>query len=286
MIQLPAPAKINLFLHVIGRRPDGFHELQTVFQFLDFADQLSFDVRDDAEIKLEGDHCGVSPEQNLVYKAAKRLQAFSGCQQGATITINKYLPSGAGIGGGSSDAATTLMGLNHLWRCHLSEGQLADIGAALGADVPVFVRGRSAFAEGIGERLQPLDLPEPAYLLLKPATNISTAEIFSHEELTRTTSPIKIAAFLSGATRTRNDCLPIVEKLYPEIGDARAWLNQYGAAKLTGTGACLFAEIESDSLADQALQDAPAKWQLIKARAMNRSSAHIALADIIDRKNG
>jgi len=184
-LTLPAPAKLNLMLHILGRRADGYHELQTLFQFLDYGDELSFSLRDDGQIRLHTDLPGVGHDSNLIVRAARLLQHESGCTLGADIELTKRLPMGGGIGGGSSDAATTLVGLDHLWRLDLGEDRLAELGLALGADVPVFVRGHAAFAEGVGERLQPVDLEEPWFLVLAPQVSVSTAEIFADPELTR-----------------------------------------------------------------------------------------------------
>ncbi|MEM8496371.1 MAG: 4-(cytidine 5'-diphospho)-2-C-methyl-D-erythritol kinase, partial [Pseudomonadota bacterium] len=206
--------------------------------------------------------------------AAKALQAASGCGLGASIQIDKQIPVGGGVGGGSSDAASTLLGLNSLWKTGLGLAELADIGAQLGADVPVFIHGTAAFAEGKGEQLTPVELSTPWYLLLKPSCAVSTARIFSQQELTRNTSPIKIAAFLSGATCIRNDCLPIVQKLYPEIRAAMDWLGAFSMPRLTGTGACIFAEFKSEQDAKTVLQQVPKPWQAFVTQGVNTSPAH------------
>lgn len=195
---LPAPAKLNLMLHILGRRADGYHELQTLFQFLDFGDELGFALRSDGEIHLHTPIDGVPHDSNLIVRAARMLQQHANCTQGADIWLDKRLPMGGGIGGGSSDAATTLLGLNHLWRLGCSEEQLATLGLSLGADVPVFVRGHAAFAEGVGEKLQPVTLSEPWFLVAIPQVLVSTAEIFSDPELTRDTPPIKVRSLLEG----------------------------------------------------------------------------------------
>ncbi|MBU0852374.1 MAG: 4-(cytidine 5'-diphospho)-2-C-methyl-D-erythritol kinase, partial [Gammaproteobacteria bacterium] len=206
-LTLPAPAKLNLMLHILGRRADGYHELQTLFQFLDYGDELTFRPRADGQIRLHTDLPGVDHDSNLIVRAARLLQTHSGCAQGADIELSKHLPMGGGIGGGSSDAATTLLGLDHLWQTHLGEDTLAEIGLALGADVPVFVRGRAAFAEGVGERLQPVELNEPWYLIIAPQVSVSTAEIFSDPELTRNTPAITVRSLLAGGGH--NDCQPV-----------------------------------------------------------------------------
>lgn len=277
-LSLRAPAKLNLFLHIVGQRSDGYHDLQTVFQFIDLADHLRLQPLEQPEIVLQGGGMNVDPENNLITRAAKALQTACNCDLGARIQIDKQIPVGGGVGGGSSDAASTLLGLNTLWNTGLSLAELADIGAHLGADVPVFIRGTAAFAEGIGEQLSPVQLPTPWYLLLKPTCEVSTARIFSHQELTRNTSPIKIAAFLSGATCTRNDCLPIVQKLYPEIEAAMDWLGAFSKPRLTGTGACIFAEFKSEQDAETVLQQVPKPWQAFVTQGVNTSPAHSDLA--------
>lgn len=287
-LTLPAPAKLNLFLHVTGRRADGYHSLQTVFQLLDHGDTLHFETRNDADIELTPELPGVASADNLIVRAARALQAHTGCSLGARIHLEKRLPLGGGIGGGSSDAATTLLGLNHLWNLRLSIDELAMLGVRLGADVPVFVRGRSAFAEGIGERLQPVQLPESNYLILVPPCQVSTAQIFSEKTLTRNTSPITIAAFLEGGTPqenayghggqlVRNDCEPVVRRLYPAVAHALDWLSQFEPARLTGTGACVFASFARRGDAEELLNRLPAGCKGFVARGVNVSPAHSAL---------
>lgn len=279
-IALRAPAKINLFLHITGQRSDGYHELQTAFQFLELSDQLIFSTTADSAITLYGDTQGIITEDNLIYRAAIALRAASDTHIGARIDVQKSLPMGGGIGGGSSDAASTLLALNKLWRTGLSLDNLATIGVQLGADVPVFVHGQAAFAEGVGERLQPIDLPEPWYLLLKPDCSVATGQIFSQQELTRNTSPIRIAAFLSGAARTRNDCLPVVTKLYPQVEQAMAWLSEFADPFLTGTGACIFAAFGTEEAANAVQRQIPPHWQGFVAKGRNESPAHEDLARI------
>lgn len=277
MISISAPAKINLFLHILGRRPDGYHNLQTVFQFLDLCDELEFSAikaSSSANIELCNTLKDVPMKENLIWKAARALQIASGTKHGAKIKLHKVLPIGAGIGGGSSDAATTLMALNHVWQTGLSLDALATIGATLGADVPVFIHGTSAFAEGIGEALQTVELPEPWFLLIKPACGVSTKQIFCHQELTRNTSPITIAAFLSGTSKTHNDCLPVVQKVYPEIEQAMSWLRGFAKPRLTGTGACIFAEFADKHEAEQVKVHVPEQWQAFVTKGCNRSPAH------------
>lgn len=271
-LALPAPAKLNLFLHIIGRRADGYHLLQTLFQFVDHGDTLHFTVRPDPEIRVKPQLSGVSPEDNLIYRAARRLQEAAGCSLGADIMLEKRLPMGGGIGGGSSDAATTLVGLNHLWGTGLSLDQLAELGLALGADVPVFVRGQAAWAEGVGEQLTPVELEEPWYLVVTPPCQVGTAEIFSDQRLTRNTRPITLAAFRENGGR--NDCLPVVEERYPEIRNALILLNNYCEAKMTGTGSCLFGAFPNKREADKVRARLPATLQAFVAKGCNRSPLH------------
>lgn len=265
----PAPAKLNLFLHITGRRPDGYHTLQSVFQFLDIADLIQLRVRPDGQIRLLTPLPGVAPDQDLTVRAARLLQAEAGVSAGADIRVDKRLPLGGGLGGGSSDAATVLFALNRLWSVEWTEDQLAELGLRLGADVPVFVRGRAAWAEGIGEALIPIDLPEPWYVVLVPPVTVSTAEIFSAPELTRDTPPIRIPAFLSGAGG--NDCEPVVRARYPVVGQFLDWLNQFGRARLTGTGACVFAAFDTRADAQRVLAQLPAGWNGFVARGCNHS---------------
>jgi 4-diphosphocytidyl-2-C-methyl-D-erythritol kinase len=270
-LTLPAPAKLNLFLHITGRRDDGYHNLQTLFQLLDHGDKLQFTLRDDGEIRLTPAIAGVPHEENLIVKAARALQQASGTNLGANIRLDKRLPMGGGIGGGSSNAATTLLGLNYLWGSPLNPQQLADIGVSLGADVPVFVHGKTAWAEGVGEQLQAIDMPEKWYLVATPNCHVSTAEIFSHKDLTRDTSAIKVAAFLEQGGR--NDCQPLVRKLYPEVGETLDWLSQFGHAQMTGTGASVFIAFDSEESAQAVLEKLPEDIQGFVARGVDTSPA-------------
>ncbi|MDX9875229.1 MAG: 4-(cytidine 5'-diphospho)-2-C-methyl-D-erythritol kinase [Spongiibacteraceae bacterium] len=271
-LTLPAPAKINLFLHITGRRPDGYHTLQTAFQLLDFGDTLHLTAVEDGDLTVFPSLPGVAAGHNLVLRAAALLQDHTGCERGAAIRVTKRLPMGGGLGGGSSDAATTLVGLNTLWELGLSLDELAELGVRLGADVPVFVHGRSAFAEGIGDQLRPVELRETNYLILIPPCQVSTAEIFSAEALTRNTTAITIAAFLEQGGR--NDCEPVVRALYPEVAFAVDWLSLYSPARMTGTGACVFAEFDQRADAEAVLARLPAGYQGFVARAVNRSPLH------------
>ncbi len=274
MITWPAPAKLNLMLRITGRRSDGYHLLQTVFQFLDTGDDLRFQPRKDGVIMRAGELPGVPREQDLVVRAARLLQRESDVGLGVDIVLRKRLPMGAGLGGGSSDAATTLVALNQLWDAGFSIDRLAEMGLSLGADVPVFVRGEAAWGEGVGERLEPLDLPKPWYLVLIPPCHVSTAEIFSDPDLTRDAPRIRIRDFLAGSRG--NDCLPVVRRRYPEVGEALDWLGRFAEPRLTGTGAAVFASFDVEDAARRVCRQVPGKYRTILARGLNRSP----LADI------
>jgi len=248
-LTLPAPAKLNLMLHILGRRADGYHELQTLFQFLDHGVELDFALRQDGEIRLHTEMEGVPHDSNLIVKAARKLQDLSGTALGADIWLRKVLPMGGGIGGGSSDAATTLLGLNHLWNAGIDVDRLAALGLSLGADVPVFVRGHAAFAEGVGEILTPVEPEEPWYLVLVPQVSVSTAEIFSDPLLTRDSLPIKVRPVPKG--NSRNDCEAVVSRRYPEVLNALNSLKKFTEARLTGTGSCVFGAFPSKAEADK-----------------------------------
>ena len=272
-LTLPAPAKLNLMLHITGRRADGYHNLQTLFQFIDLCDELSFRLRDDDQLTLEPQIDGVDFEDNLIIKAARALQANSDKALGADIRLTKQLPMGGGLGGGSSDAATTLLALNHLWQLQLSFDQLADIGLTLGADVPVFVRGQAAFAEGVGEILTPTpELDEPWYLVVAPQVHVNTGKIFSNKCLTRDTDPISIRTALR--REGNNDCQAVVSTLYPEVGKALNLLNNFSHAKLTGTGACIFSSFGSEAEAIRVSDQLPAEYVSFVAKGVNTSPAH------------
>lgn len=272
-LTLPAPAKLNLMLHITGQRPDGYHNLQTVFQILDHADTMRFQARADTNIQLTGDFPGVPVTSNIIYKAAQLLIPYARRPAGVDIAVDKVLPMGGGLGGGSSNAATTLLALNKLWQCQRSQDQLAELGLQLGADVPVFVRGRSAWAEGVGEQLTPLDLPEKWFVVLKPEVEVSTAKIFGHRELTRDTSAITVAAFLRSGGQ--NDCENIVRRLYPDIDAALVWLNDEtgNRAMLTGTGACIFAPCDSREQAANIFAKRPKNLRGFIAKGVNFSPA-------------
>lgn len=269
----PAPAKLNLFLHVVGRRPDGYHLLQTAFRFIDHGDELSFALRDDGAIRRVTPLAGVPEELDLVVRAARLLQRETGCGTGADIGLAKSLPMGGGLGGGSSDAATTLLALNRLWRTGVSRRRLQELALQLGADVPVFVFGRNAFAEGVGERLEALDLPPAWYLVLVPELAVSTAEIFSAPELTRNTNAITIAAFSVGLARSnpgRNDLEPVVCRRYPQVAHHLEWLRRYGDARMTGSGACVFCAFGSEEAARRAFSELPDGMHGFVARGLDR----------------
>jgi len=271
-LELPAPAKLNLFLHVVGRRPDGYHELQTVFQLIDLCDSVSMAVREDGRIERPVGPEGVPEESDLVVRAARALKAHTGNTQGATIKVLKRIPQGGGLGGGSSDAATTLLGLNRLWGCGLTIGELARIGLPLGADVPVFVHGSSAWAEGVGERLVPVRLPEAWFVVVHPGVAVSTRDVFQAPELTRNSPLITIRAFLGSGGR--NDCEPVVRARYDEVAQAIGWLSRYGAARLTGTGSCIFAACASAIDAERIAARVPDRWKSYVARGLDASPAH------------
>lgn len=262
----PAPAKLNLFLHVTGRRPDGYHLLQTAFRMLDWGDSLDFTLRQDGQVRRTSDLPGVPPEADLVVRAARLLQARTGTGLGVDIRVVKRLPQGGGLGGGSSDAATTLLALNRLWTLGLGRARLQELGLALGADVPFFVFGRSAFAEGVGEALQPLALPPAWYVVVAPPVEVPTAAIFAAQDLTRNTAPIKIADF--AASGCRNDLEPVARSRFPAVGAAIDWLAHYGAARMTGSGACVFAEVADEAAARHVAAACPGAWRAWPVRSL------------------
>jgi len=324
LCHFPSPAKLNLFLKILGRDNSGYHQLQTLFQFLDYCDTLFFRFREDQKIEVSPVIDNLPAEQNLVWKAATLLRkhaqqdGLGHSERGVDIFLEKILPIGGGIGGGSSNAATCLLVLNKLWQCHYPRHALAEMALSLGADVPVFVAGFSAWAEGRGERLQAIEIAEPWYLVLQPNCHVSTAEIFRHRELTRDSSPITIRAFLSGSPlelqadsllidtsgkekhlknggvealvksylQVGNDCEPLVKKLYPEVAQALDCLNEVAQGQLTGTGACVFAAFASRQEAEAALARLQEKWQessvlkqVFIAKACNQSPLQRALAE-------
>jgi 4-diphosphocytidyl-2-C-methyl-D-erythritol kinase len=291
---LPAPAKLNLFLHITGRRADGYHELETLFQFLDFADEVHLSLRDDGIIEQGQALEGVPREDDLTIRAAELLQQKLGTHLGVRIDIHKRLPLGGGLGGGSSDAATTLLGLNRLWQGGLNLDQLADLGLALGADVPVFIHGHSALAKGVGEQLWPADPPCYWYLVLIPPLNVSTKEIFSLSALTRNSAPLKIPGFVQGIAdpsfgnafwaQTRNDCQSVVSERYHGVQQALDWLEEqdtvWPGGRLTGTGACVFAAFAQKSTAERALSNCPTELGGFIAQGINISPVHDQLGEM------
>jgi 4-diphosphocytidyl-2-C-methyl-D-erythritol kinase len=265
----PAPAKINLFLHILGRREDGYHELQTVFQFLSLCDLLYFKLRHDGAIHRSSELLGVEPAADLVVRAAQLLQKASGTGLGVDISVEKQLPLGGGLGGGSSDAATTLVALNRLWRLGWTGEALASLGLKLGADVPIFVYGQAAWAEGVGEQFTPMVLDEPWYLVVQPKCAISTTQIFADPALTRNTPAIRMLNF--DLDKVHNNCEPLVTARYPEVSEALEWLRQRGNGRLSGTGSCVFSRYETKSQARKALASLPEGWKGFVAKGLNRS---------------
>ena len=265
----PSPAKLNLFLHILGRYDNGYHKLQSLFQMLDYGDKLAFDINHTGTIAMSTPLKGVKDEDNLIIRAAKLLAAQTKTKLGAHISLEKCLPMGGGIGGGSSNAATTLVALNALWGTRLSVHQLADIGLQLGADVPIFVRGETAFAEGVGEQITPAPQPEQWFLVANPNVHISTGEIFTAQELTRNTPSMDWADYKF--EETRNDCQQLVVNRYPEVAKLLQWLVHYAPSRMTGTGACVFATFSDDVCAKQVQAKLPAAWQSFVAKGVNRS---------------
>lgn len=274
MLTCPAPAKLNLFLHVVGRRPDGYHLLQTLFRFIDLQDTLQFELRDDGEVHRTNNVEGVAEEQDLCVRAARLLQAETGCKLGVDIGIEKRIPMGGGLGGGSSDAATTLIALNRLWSLGLSRERLMQLGLQLGADVPVFVFGENAFAEGVGEALQAYSLPEAWYVVLFPSVHVPTAQIFTHPELTRDSVSSTMRALSMPQTQLRNDLQQVACKLYPEVARHIDSLSHYGKAMMTGSGACVFAEFESRDQAESVLQKLPKEMRGVVAQGLKKHPLH------------
>lgn len=271
----PAPAKLNLMLRITGRRQDGYHLLQTVFRFIDLCDLISFDPAVDGAVRLRNPIPGVPESEDLTVRAANLLKQYTGCTEGVWIEIDKNLPMGGGLGGGSSDAATTLLVLNRLWGLGLSLDTLMELGLRLGADVPVFVFGRNAWAEGVGEKLTEVSVPDRWVVVVKPDCHVNTRQIFLADGLTRNSKPIRMTDFLAGDAR--NDCLPIVGELYPPITKAIEALSRFGEAKLTGTGACVFAEFDFEDLARHAFLELSEDWQVYFAKGVDKSPLHAKL---------
>ena len=264
MIRVPSPSKLNLFLHITGRRPDGYHELQSIFQLIDLCDWLEFEQTADEQIQIEG-LASVDLEQNLIYRATQMLKPYAKAYSGLKIRLEKNIPMGAGLGGGSSNAATTLIVVNQLWDCGLKIEQMAELGVKLGADVPIFVHGRNAWAEGIGEHLTFIDLDQKQFIVLKPDCFISTQLLFSQKTLTRDTKSSKFCAYQITPSDFGNNFEPLARSLYPEVNEAMQYLDQFGVAKLTGTGACVFIEVTEDMNVIDILENAPCKSYLVNS---------------------
>ena len=275
-MQLHSPAKLNLMLHITSQREDGYHNLQTVFQFIDLFDDMTFTKTDNGIQRISGNE-QVPEQDDLIVKAAKLLQTVSSTQQGVDISIIKNIPMGGGLGGGSSNAATTLMALNKLWDLNLTKTELQQMGLQLGADVPIFIFGQNAWAEGVGDELLTLNLPESWFLIIHPQVFVSTGQIFSSKHLTRDSHPITIRAFLEGSGE--NDCQPVACGLYPEIQNAIDWLNQFSPARMTGTGACIFAIFESAEKANIVKSQIPENWTGFVARGLNDNPVATACFD-------
>ncbi|MAH73033.1 MAG: 4-(cytidine 5'-diphospho)-2-C-methyl-D-erythritol kinase [Cellvibrionales bacterium TMED49] len=284
-LRLPAPAKLNLFLNILNRRSDGFHNLQTIFHLLDTGDFITLHFREDKKVMLNFKNNEIKPSDNLVVRAAKMLQTIAGVSSGCEISLQKNIPIGAGLGGGSSNAATTLIGLNLLWNCKLDTNQLAKVGKTLGADVPVFVRGYSASAEGIGDMLNPISLPDIWYLIIVPSLHISTRRIFSHPELTRNSPPIKMSALnisqVTAGVLCKNDCQGVVETLHTEVKEVMEWLKTFGTPRLTGTGSGVFCSFQLRVSAERVQQKVPSEWRSFVAKGVNRSILYEQLENMI-----
>lgn len=279
-LSLLAPAKLNLFLHITGRRADGYHQLQTLFQLLDVGDLLHFSANQQDAVHLSCDDATLANTDNLIYRAAMALKPYAAANAGVDIHLEKRIPMGGGLGGGSSDAATTLLALNQLWQLQLTTAQLAEIGLRLGADVPLFVHGHTAFAQGVGEELTPVQLPENVYLVVTPNCHVSTAAVFTHPDLIRNTAVINPTNVLDSSfiqQQCRNDCQPLVERLYPDVAITLQWLVEYAPSRMTGTGASVFAEFPDELSARRALADLPANCRGFVARGVNRSPLLTAL---------
>jgi 4-diphosphocytidyl-2-C-methyl-D-erythritol kinase len=274
-LTLPAPAKLNLFLHILGKRKDNYHNIQTVFHILELADQLTFSSTNDNSIIIDAKNANISLEDNLVYKAASQLQQRASRQAGCYITLEKNIPIGGGLGGGSSDAATTLLALNKLWKLNLELNELCAIGKNLGADVPVFIHGYSAWGEGIGEQLSPITIPTKYYVILKPNCYINTKDLYQHSQLNRNSKKINRKEYQVGMGH--NDFEPLAAKLKPEIKAALNWLSQHGKARLTGSGACLFATFDTCEEATRIAKIAPKKWLAITTKGCNKSPVKLLL---------
>ena len=274
----PAPAKLNLFLHVIGRRADGYHLLQSVFQLIDRGDTLHVDLRDDGRIHRTNDVPGVPEESDLIVRALHRLadaylKRHGHAAPGIDVAVEKILPMGGGLGGGSSDAATALMAANHLWQAGFTDAELMEIGLPLGADIPFFIYGQTAFVEGVGEAMQPVEGPECWYVVIEPGVSVPTPAIFTAEDLTRDTKPVRIADFPEAHKLSefgKNDLQGVASRLFPPVGEAVEWLGQFGAARMTGSGACVFCAVTGEAQADRVVGQVPHTWRAWKARSLTR----------------
>lgn len=274
----PSPAKLNLFLHILGRYDSGYHQLQTLFQILDWGDRLAFAANNSGKIRLLSELPGVEETDNLIYRAANMLKTHCNVNHGVDIAIEKQLPMGGGIGGGSSNAATTLVALNFYWQCGLSTEELAQLGLQLGADVPIFVHGKTAFAGGVGEEVYPVELEQKYYLIAFPNVHVSTAEVFGHPNLPRNTA--KIAWNDYSFDTTGNDCQEIVCKCQPEVANLLQWLLHYAPSRMTGTGACVFAQFSSPEQLQEVRQALPEKWSGYTAKSMNISPLLLKLEQV------
>jgi 4-diphosphocytidyl-2-C-methyl-D-erythritol kinase len=276
--RVPAPAKLNLFLHITGVREDGYHNLQTVFQLLDLSDEVTLQRRKDGVINRISGLAGLDAEDDLIVKAARALKEHTNTSWGADLSVEKYLPVGGGIGGGSSNAATTLVALNRLWQCELSSIELQAIARSLGADVPIFVNGKNAWAEGIGDLLTEIDLPSKWYLLIHPRVHISTAKLFSSDQLTRDKAILKIRDFPDADTS--NVFEEVARNQYPEVDDALQWLGKFSKPKMTGTGSCIFSSFDSEEDVNKVLSQVPKQWDSLVAKSVARSPMLDVLDDI------
>ncbi|QNA87649.1 4-(cytidine 5'-diphospho)-2-C-methyl-D-erythritol kinase [Massilia sp. Dwa41.01b] len=274
----PAPAKLNLFLHVVGRRADGYHLLQSVFQLIDRGDTLHFDLRDDGRIRRTNDVPGVPEASDLIVRALTRLadafqQRHGRAVPGIDVAIDKILPMGGGLGGGSSDAATALMAANHLWQGGFTDSELMEIGLPLGADIPFFIYGQTAFVEGVGEAMQPVEGPDCWYAVIEPGVHVPTPAIFTAPDLTRESKAVRIADFPEAQLLSafgKNDLQAVASRLFPPVAQAIEWLGRYGAARMTGSGACVFCALPDEAQADEVLQAVPSRWRAWKARSLAR----------------
>ena len=275
-ISVTAPAKLNLMLHITGQRDDGYHLLETVFQFIDLCDDMTFQLRDDGQINCTQLNSSISADEDITVRAAKMLQSAYSVHNGIDISINKNIPIGGGLGGGSSNAASCLLVLNQLWKLDLPMEKLSEIGLQLGADVPVFIYGQAAWAKGVGETLEAIQLPENTYMVINPGISVSTGEIFGAKELTRNNESITIRAFLDGAGK--NVCEAVARQRYPAIDQAMNWLDQFAKARLTGTGACIFASFDSVEKANAVKSQIPDDWTGYVVQALNKNPVHQQLA--------